>query len=179
MYHVLSLPRWLCPSRQDPRACVTKAQIFTVIYEMDGLHPLPSALPGVRIAWAVCPRHRGRVLPASAAPEFPGTGWSWGAGVFFSFPGDSSTASGKIPSPPHTGPPSLHSTISSGKSSRETTGMESSVLDKTWLPRKLPLREETLVGHLSRPGPSAVKSQPRSTGLRRDHSFSRLSSVPL
>lgn len=57
---------------------MTKAQIFTVIYKMDGPHPLLPVFPGMRMAWAVSPRHR--VLPASSEPEFRGWGWGGGGG---------------------------------------------------------------------------------------------------
>lgn len=39
---------------------VAKALIFTIIYKADGPHLPPLALWGIRIAWAVCPRERGR-----------------------------------------------------------------------------------------------------------------------
>lgn len=161
-------PPLALPISTGPRACVTKAQIFTVIYEMDGLHPLPSVFPGVRIAWAVCPRHRGRVLPASAAPEFPGPGPELGSGsLFLVSQVILLQPAGRLP--PHRTPKSTlyH------KPGEEQQGIGFSVLDKPWLPRKRPLRE-ALPGHLSRPGPSALKSQPSSTSLRWDPSFSRL-----
>lgn len=80
------LPSLALPILTQLRARVTEAQIFTVIYKMDGPHPLLPVFPGMRIAWAVSPRQRGRVLPACSEPEFPGLGLGLADWTFLSFP---------------------------------------------------------------------------------------------
>lgn len=73
---------------------VTKALVFTVIYKIDGPHPLPPVSLGIRITWAVCSKDGGRAPPAS--PESECLGLEQGNWTFLKFSKcDSSTATGK------------------------------------------------------------------------------------